>query len=528
MVNTVSKHILVTGATGYIGGRLIPRLLEAGHKVRVMTRDTRHLMGRSWLEDVEATQGDVLQPDSLSATLEDIDAAYYLIHSMDGGENFHERDAKAAQNFAEAAKAAGVKQVIYLGGLGNHDDQELSEHLRSRQKVGEILRAYGPPITEFRAAVVVGSGSLSFEIIRYLTERIPIMICPSWVYTRVQPIGIDDILSYLTACLTIDNSRDQIIEVGGADTLTYRDMMQNYADQRDLPRLMIPVPFLTPHLSSYWVHLVTPVSANIARPLIKGLKNEVIADTTLAEKLFPNIHPVTYKVALQDALSELSSHKVETSWTDSLAATWKQDEPYTFAEERGIMIEQRKRPVNAPREAIYEAFSTLGGQTGWLYLNWLWRIRGSMDRVVGGPGYRRGRRDSMNLRAGDTLDFWRVEAVEPNKMLRLRAEMKLPGRGWLQFEIQPDDTGDRLQLIQTAYFAPQGLFGYIYWYSIFFIHKFIFDGLVDRIVARAESKETPPQSFKALALFVPIFLALPMLIVALRVLLRGLYGDSER
>ncbi|MEQ8672341.1 MAG: DUF2867 domain-containing protein [Aggregatilineales bacterium] len=528
MDNSVAQRILVTGATGYIGGRLVPRLLDSGYTVRVMTRDARHLMGRSWLKDVEIIQGDVLQPDSLQATLEDVDVAYYLIHSMEEGDNFHERDAKAAQNFAESAKAAGVRQIIYLGGLGDRDTQELSEHLRSRQKVGEILREYGPPVTEFRAAVVVGSGSLSFEIIRYLTERIPIMICPSWVYTRVQPIGIDDILNYLTASLTTEDSRDQIIEVGGADTLTYRDMMQNYADQRDLSRFMIPVPFLTPRLSSYWVHLVTPVSANIARPLIKGLKNEVIADTALAEKLFPEIQPVHYKIALQDALEELSAHKVETSWTDSLAATWEQDEPYTFAEERGMMIEQRKRIVDATREDIYEAFTSLGGQTGWLYLDWLWRIRGSMDRVVGGPGYRRGRRTSINLRAGDTLDFWRVEAVKYNEMLRLRAEMKLPGRGWLQFEIQPDDSSDRLQLIQTAYYAPKGLFGYLYWYSIFFVHKFIFDGLIDRIVARAEGRDTTAQSIKRFAPFIPILLAIPTVIVALGMLMRDVFGDSDR
>lgn len=527
MVSEKKKRILVTGATGYIGGRLVPRLLENEHLVRVMTRDVRHLQGRSWLEDVEAMQGDVLQPETLSAVLKDVDAAYYLIHSMGAGDNFHERDAQAAKNFASAAKAAGVKQIIYLGGLGDREEQDLSEHLQSRQKVGEILREYGPPVTEFRAAVVVGSGSLSFEIIRYLTERVPVMICPSWVYTRVQPIGVDDILDYLSAAIDTPESHDRIIEVGGEDVLTYRDMMQDYADQRGLSRLMIPIPLLTPHLSSYWVHLVTPVSSNIARPLIEGLKNEVIADTSLAHHLFPDIHPTTYATALRRALDELSAHKVETTWTDSMAATWEQDEPYTFAEERGMMIEQRKRTIHAPREAIYEAFASLGGKTGWLYLNWLWHIRGVIDRVVGGPGYRRGRRDGAYLRTGDALDFWRVEAVEHNQMLRLRAEMKLPGRGWLQFEIEPKEDDNTFQLIQTAYYAPKGLLGYLYWYSIYIVHKFIFDGLIDRIVARAEGRETPATSARQLAPFAAMIFSIPVLVLVLISIFRTTNDHSD-
>ncbi len=488
------QKVLVTGATGYVGGRLVPRLLDAGYDVRVMTRDVRHLQGRSWIDDVEIAQGDVLDLDTLTPILEGIDAAFYLIHSMDQGDNFESRDVTAARNFATVAKDAGVQETIYLGGLG--DTQEnLSTHLKSRQEVGKVLREHGKNITEFRAAMVIGSGSLSFEIVRYLTELVPIMICPSWVYTKTQPISIDDVLSYLTAALKTPESNGKVIEIGGTSIMTYRDMMTEYAQARDLKRFMIPVPFLTPRLSSYWVHFISPVSSNIVRPLIEGLRNEMIANTGLAYEIFPQIQPMSYQIALDRALSDLEAHEVETTWTDSMAATWEQDEPYTFTEERGMMIEQRKRTVHANPEAVYNAFASLGGQTGWLYLNWLWHIRGAMDRVVGGPGYRRGRRNDAIIRAGDTIDFWRVEEVEHNHLLRLRAEMKLPGRGWLQFVVKPQEDGTS-QLVQTAYFAPKGLFGYLYWYSIFIIHKFIFDGLIDRIVERAENPESPIQTVK--------------------------------
>ncbi len=476
--------ILVTGATGYIGGRLIAPLLEAGHHVRVMTRDAAHLDGRSWLPRVEVAQGDVLKPESLPAVLADVDVAYYLIHSMTDSDDFVERDNQAAQNFAVAAATSGVRQIIYLGGLGHNGDGALSKHLASRQNVGDILRQHHHGVTEFRAAVVIGSGSLSFEMIRNLTERLPMMIAPRWLYTRSQPIAISDVLRYLTAAIDRAHAFGQIIEIGGVDVITYHDMIKAYARARGLRRLIIPVPVLTPRLSSYWVHMVTPVSANIVRPLVEGLRNEVIVTDDSAERLFPEVRPSQFDTALNEALRELNAAQVETTWTDSMAATWERDEPYTFVEERGMFIERRVRHVGIPAASLYQAFTSLGGETGWLYLNLLWYLRGWMDRIVGGPGYRRGRPQRTVLRIGDAVDFWRVEAIQPDKLLRLRAEMKLPGKGWLQFEVQDD--GDQSTLIQTAYFAPKGLFGYVYWYAIFFIHKLMFDGVIDRVVALAQ------------------------------------------
>ena len=477
--------ILVTGATGYIGGRLVSELLEAGYRVRVMTRDAAHLAGRSWLRYVEPAQGDVLDAASLPPILAGVDVAFYLIHSM-GSESgaFDERDRLAAENFAGAAARAGVKQIIYLGGLGD-PTAALSEHLTSRQKVGEILRQHHPGVTEFRAAMVIGSGSLSFEIVRNLTERLPIMIAPRWLYTRSQPIGIRDVLAYLMGGVGRADTYSAVIEIGGVDIITYEQMIRSYAQARRLWRLLIPVPVLTPRLSSYWVHMVTPVSASIVRPLVEGLRHEMIVTDDRAQALFPAIHPADFETALREALDELDAYNVETSWTDSMAATWERDEPYTFVEERGMLIERRVRQVNASPAAVYQAFTSLGGTTGWLYLNFLWRLRGWMDRVVGGPGYRRGRPQRQTLRIGDAIDFWRVEALEPDRLLRLRAEMKLPGKGWLQFEVDSLDTG-ATELIQTAFFAPKGLFGYAYWYSIYFLHKLIYDRLADRVAALAE------------------------------------------
>lgn len=481
-----NQKVLVTGATGYVGGRLVRPLLDAGFEVRVMSRNALHLQGRSWQDAVEIGEGDVLNPESLPPILEGIDVAYYLIHSMGDSGKFVERDREAAENFAKAAHAAGVKQIIYLGGLGIAAD-DLSKHLSSRQQVGEILREHHPGVTEFRAAMVIGSGSLSFEIVRNLTERLPLMIAPRWLYTRSQPIAITDVIAYLMAAIDRSEVYGQIIEVGGSDVLTYHDMIKSYAAARGLRRFIIPVPLLTPHLSSYWVHFVTPVSASIIRPLILGLRNEMVVTEDLAQRLFPDIQPLSFDDALHRALGELDAHEVETSWTDSMSATWEQEEPYTFVEERGMLIERRVRKVNAASQDVYVTFTSLGGQTGWLYMNSLWRLRGILDRFIGGPGYRRGRPDRVDLRIGDALDFWRVEAIKPGHMMRLRAEMKMPGKGWLQYVVNSMGQG-KSELVQTAYFAPKGLWGYVYWYSIFFIHRLIFDGLIDQIVAKAESE----------------------------------------
>lgn len=379
----LESFILVTGATGYIGGRLVPALLEAGYRVRVLARDRRRLQGRPWLEQVEVVEGDVLRPETLPAALEGVTAAYYLVHSMTASTDFAQRDLQAAQNFAQVAARQGVQRIIYLGGLGD-PQANLSKHLRSRQQTGEVLRQSGVPVTEFRAAIVVGSGSISFEMIRYLTERIPVMICPRWVYQRIQPIAIRDVLAYLVAALETPQSANQIIEIGGAEVLTYGEMLLGYAKARGLKRWLLPVPFLTPRLSSYWVHLVTPIPASLARPLIDGLRNEVIVRSPLALELFPHIQPLDYPSALALALAELDAQHIETSWSDALSTSQGDLVPVSLTTHEGMILERRQEIVNASPAQTFRAFARLGGETGWLYLNILWRIRGAIDRLIGG------------------------------------------------------------------------------------------------------------------------------------------------
>jgi uncharacterized protein YbjT (DUF2867 family) len=480
---TNAKRLLVTGATGYVGGRLVPRLLAEGHQVRVLVRDPARLQGRPWREQVEVFQGDVLEPGTLEGAMTGVEGAYYLIHSMSGAADFHQRDLLAARQFGQAARAAGVQRIIYLGGLGD-PDADLSEHLHSRQQTGQALQEAGVPVTELRAAIIVGAGSASFEMIRNLTERIPVMICPRWVYTRVQPIAIDDVLAYLVAALETPQSSGQIVEIGGTDVLTYGDMMMGYAEVRGLRRLMLAVPVLTPRLSSYWVHWMTPIPAAIARPLIDGLRNEVIVRDDKARQLFPHVQPVSYQSAVERALESLHAGQVETAWSDALATSQGDVAPVALTLQDGMIIERRQLPVSAPPEVVYRMISRVGGDRGW-YMNWSWRLRGELDRLVGGVGFRRGRRDPDDVRVGDALDFWRVEAVEPGRLLRLRAEMKLPGLAWLQLETEPLDEGNS-RLVQTAFFAPKGLLGLLYWYALYPIHGLIFSGLIRQFARQAE------------------------------------------
>ena len=475
--------ILVTGSTGYIGGRLIPRLLEMGYRVRCLVRDPVRLQGRPWQSDVEIVAGDMLQPDSLAPAMQGVSTAYYLVHSLAGGSDFHQRDLTAARNFGAAAQATGIERIIYLGGLAK-TTPGLSEHLRSRQQTGDCLRSAGVPVTEFRAGVIVGSGSLSFEMIRYLTERIPVMICPRWVYTRTQPIGIREVLEYLATALTVPESNGRIIEIGGADVVTYGEMMMIYAEVRGLKRWMVPVPVLTPRLSSYWVNLVTPIPAAIARPLIEGLRNESIVHDPGAQQLFPQIKPVGYRTTVDRAIARLEASNVETAWSDALSTSQGDVPPVTLKTREGMIVENRQRVVSASAEDVYRIFIGLGGKRGWLYMNWAWKIRGFIDQLIGGVGLRRGRRDPDELRVGDALDFWRAEAVEAGRLLRLRAEMKVPGKAWLQFQVNPQGEG-QTRLSQTAFFAPKGLMGWLYWYALYPLHGLIFSGLIDQIAKRA-------------------------------------------
>lgn len=475
--------ILVTGATGYIGGRLVPRLLDMGCRVRCLVRDPVRLQGRPWQGDVEIVAGDMLQPDSLAPAMQGVSAAYYLVHSLAGGSDFHQRDLTAARNFGAAARAAGVERILFLGGLAEAAPG-LSEHLRSRQQTGDCLRSAGVPVTEFRAGVIVGSGSLSFEMIRYLTERVPVMICPRWVYTRTQPIGIREVLDYLAAALAVPESRGRIIEIGGADVVTYGEMMMIYAEVRGLKRWMAPVPVLTPRLSSYWVNLVTPIPAAIARPLIEGLRNESIVRDPAARQLFPHIQPAGYRTTVERAIARLEASNVETAWSDALSTSQGDAPPVTLTTREGMIVEHRQRVVPASAAEVYQVFTGLGGRRGWLYMNWAWEVRGFIDQMIGGVGLRRGRRDPDELRVGDALDFWRVEALEPGRLLRLRAEMKVPGKAWLQFQVNAHGE-EQARLSQTAFFAPKGLMGWLYWYALYPLHGLVFSGLIDRIARRA-------------------------------------------
>ncbi|UCG26146.1 MAG: DUF2867 domain-containing protein [Chloroflexota bacterium] len=488
METFTEQLILVTGVTGYVGGRLVPRLLADGYRVRVMVRGRpERLRGRSWRDDVDVIVGDVLQPDDLTAAMDGVDTAYYLIHSMRGNEEFSQRDVQAAGNFAKAAAAAGVSRIVYLGGLGD-PAADLSEHLRSRQDTGTALRQAGVPVTEFRAGMIVGSGSLSFEMVRDLTERLPLMVCPRWVFSRTQPIAIRDVLAYLVETLHTPESTGQIVEIGGPDVLTYADMMRGYARVRGLRRLIVPVPVLTPRLSSFWVHWMTPVSASIARPLIEGLRNELVVRDDLAGRLFPSIRAISYEEAVRLALKRMEEGRIETIWSDAMASSQGDLGPVLLAHEQGMLIERRHQVVSAPPDAVFREFTGIGGERGWPSYTSLWRLRGALDRLIGGVGMRRGRRHPDKLRQGDALDFWRVESIEPNHLLRLRAEMKLPGQGWLQFEARPID-GDRTDFVQTAYFASRGLIGQIYWYGLYPLHGLIFGQMITNIGKQAELRE---------------------------------------
>lgn len=478
---TTTHPILVTGATGYVGGRLASRLLQAGYRVRVLARDPSRLQGRPWSHAVEIVQGDALKPETLAGAMQDVSAAYYLIHSLsDGGRDgadFNERDLQAARNFSHAAYAAGVQRLIYLGGLGD-PSAELSRHLRSRQATGDALREGGVPVTEFRAAVIVGSGSASFEMIRNLTERLPAILCPHTVSTRVQPISMRNVLQYLVAALEVPESAGLIIEIGGSEILPYSEMMLGYARERGLKRWLIPI--LPTRLALYWIQWVTPIPVEVARPLLEGLHNEVIVRDDTARRLFPNIPLMSYRTAVRRALMRLNAGHLETAWSDALFTSQGDHEPVKFTVENGMMFERRQRLVLAPPTEVFRAFTGIGGVRGWPSFNWAWQLRGIMDLVVGGVGFRRGRRSPDDLRVGDALDFWRVEVVEPGRLMRLRAEMKVPGRAWLQFEAKPRGPG-RTLLVQTAFFAPKGLLGLIYWYSLYPIHGPIFNSMIENI-----------------------------------------------
>ncbi len=475
--------ILVTGATGYVGGRLVPRLVEAGYRVRCLARDPKRLDGRPWRKQVEVVQGDALEKESVVRAMQGVSVVYYLIHGLQGGEVNAKRDMTAARNFAEAAEESGVQRIIYLGELVNTTDY-LSPYLRSRHETGYMLRLGRVPVTEFRAGMIVGSGSVLFEMIRYLSEREFLFICPRWFSSMAQPIAIRDVLSYLIDALDTPESVGKMIEIGGASRLTYSDMLMTYAEERGLKRLLITTPFYAPRLSAFWVHMVTPIHWRQVMPLIDGLRAELVVNDDLAKRLFPQVDPLDFKTATNLALLRVRKDKVETSWADALVTTAGDIKPYVFSVEQGLMIERRQTFVEVSSTDVFRAYTGIGGDRGWLYMDWAWVVRGWMDKLVGGPGLRRGRRHPDEISVGEPLDFWRVEAIEPDHLMRLRAEMKVPGNAWLQFESVPQEDGKTL-LVVNAYFDVHGVLGHLYWYAMYPFHRFIFDGLTRRLASRA-------------------------------------------
>ncbi|WP_146446352.1 SDR family oxidoreductase [Botrimarina colliarenosi] len=487
--NRVLPTIAVTGATGYVGGRLAPMLVEQGYPIRCLAREPRKLNDRDWraLPGVEVVRSDLSDPSELAAQLEGCDAAYYLVHSMEAaGEAYANRDLKLAANLAEAAARAGVKRIIYLGGLGE-TQEDLSEHLRSRREVEQALASTGVPVTVLRAAIIIGSGSASFEILRYLVNRLPVMITPRWVQTECQPIAIADVLHWLVACLATPETTGRVLEIGGPDVVTYRELMQITAGVLGLRRRwIVPVPVLTPRLSSAWISLVTPVTFRIARPLADGLRNRVVVTNDDTQRLMPH-DALGVREAITRALSRLKADEVPTHW--AVAGPMPGDPDWAGGKE---FRDERQIDIHADAEAVFRAVCRIGGGHGWYWGDLLWRLRGLMDQLVGGPGLRRGRRHTEDIGYGEALDFWRVVGVERPRSLDLYAEMKLPGEARLEFAIDPTDEPTRSRLRMTARFRPRGLLGLAYWYTVLPLHHFVFGGMLRGIQRAAEATDSQP------------------------------------
>ncbi|OEJ23854.1 NAD(P)-dependent oxidoreductase [Streptomyces agglomeratus] len=481
---------LVTGATGYIGGRLVPELLDAGHQVRCLARSPGKLRDHPWAGGVEVVRGDVTDEASVREAMEGIDVAYYLVHALGTGKDFERTDRRAAEIFGAQARAAGVRRIVYLGGLTPRGvpEHELSPHLRSRAEVGAILMASGVPTTVLRAAVIIGSGSASFEMLRYLTERLPVMVTPSWVRTRIQPIAVRDVLRYLVGSAGMPSEVNRAFDIGGTDIVTYRDMMRRYAAVAGLPRrLIVPVPVLTPGLSSHWVGLVTPVPHSIARPLAESLRHEVVCDEHDIASYVPDPpgSPIGVDRALALALQRVRDAGVTTRWSSASVPGAPSDPLPTDPDWAGgsLYTDLRELAVDATPQALWRVIEGVGGENGWYSFPLAWAVRGWADRLVGGVGLRRGRRDAHRLRVGDSLDFWRVEEIEHGRLLRLRAEMRLPGLAWLEMYAEQDGDG-RTRYRQRALFHPHGLLGHAYWWSVSPFHAVVFGGMA-RNIARA-------------------------------------------
>jgi uncharacterized protein YbjT (DUF2867 family) len=487
------RRVLVLGSTGYLGGRLVPRLVAAGYRVRVLVRNPERLAALGWGSEVDIVLGDAREPADIERAVQNVDIVYYLIHSMASGTGFAEVDRRIAQLVATASAAAGVGRIVYLGGL-NPPDADLSPHLRSRVEVGEILLGSGVPTVVFQAGVVIGSGSASFEMIRHLTEVLPYMPAPRWVRNVVQPIAVRDVLHYLLAAPTLPAALNRTLDIGGPDVLRYGQMMNGYAVEAGLPqRRIAALPVLTPRLASHWVNLVTPIPRVLARPLVESLQNDCVMQNHDIDTLIPpppgGLTP--YRRAVSLALGLVDADRVETSWLDAKLPQAPSDPLPSDPDWAGrtVFTDERSKASSASVDALWSVIAGIGGENGWYSTPVLWAIRGWVDRLIGGVGLARGRRSRSRVAVGDAIDFWRVEACEEGRLLRLRAEMKLPGHAGLELRSEPDGSGARYT--QRAVFFPKGLAGRLYWWAIVPFHGMVFAGMLNRIVAIAERAGRP-------------------------------------
>ena len=483
----MSKNLLclVTGATGYIGGRLIPDLLAKGYKVRVLARNAIRLKDHTWINDVEVVEGDAFDSKAVEKALKGVDVAYYLMHSLMEKADFESQEIKMAQIFGKAGKKQNIDRIVYLGGIVPAK-ANLSQHMSARANTGKALRESGVPTIELRAGIVIGSGSASFEMLRHLTERLPFMITPKWLNIRIQPIAVRDVLYYLVGAATIDKKNSGYFDIGGPDIFTYKTMMQKYAEVAGLrKRIIVPVPVMTPKLSSGWVGLVTPVPYTLAKRLVASLKNEVVVGDDRIRKLIPDPKGglTTFKRAVELALVRIKDNQVETRWSDA-SISWTSSDPLpTDPQWSGgsVYKDVRKLDSKDPVDVVWKRIEAIGGDNGYSTATWAWELRGLADKVTGGVGLRRGRRDPDHLLVGDALDFWRVEKLDRPKTLRLRAEMRMPGLAWLEFLVEPDAKTGGCKITQTATYAPKGLIGHIYWWSVWPMHGIVFPSMIKKM-----------------------------------------------